>query len=119
MGKPLRLLYCGPAMKHSQQWRRLALTAAACALLAGCVYKVNVFQGSIIDPGDIEKVEIGMTREQVAYLLGTPTVRDPFHADRWDYVFTSGTLEGQRRIVVIRFSAEGVSSIDITTAPDG
>ena len=105
-------------MKHPQQWRRLVLAAWACVLLAGCVYQVQVFQGSIIDAGDVEKVELGMTRDQVAYLLGTPTVHDPFHADRWDYVFTSGTLEGQRRIVVIRFSEEGVSSIDITTAPD-
>ena len=105
-------------MKHPQKWRRMALAAAACVLVAGCVYKVRVYQGWITDPGDIEKVEIGMTREQVAYLLGTPTVRDPFHSDRWDYVFTSGTLEGERRIVVILFSAEGVSSIDITTAPD-
>ena len=105
-------------MKHSQQWRRLSLAAAACALLAGCVYKVTIFQGSIIDAGDVEKVEIGMTRDQVAYLLGTPTVRDPFHAERWDYVFTSGTLETERRIVVIRFSEEGVSSIDINTVPE-
>lgn len=105
-------------MKRSHPWRTLALAAACCALLAGCVYKVRIYQGWITDPGDVEKVEIGMTREQVAYLLGTPTVRDPFHADRWDYVITSGTLEGERRIVIIRFSAEGVSSVEITGAPD-
>lgn len=97
--------------------RRLVLIAAAGALLAGCVYKVNVYQGWITDPGDIDKVETGMTREQVAYLLGTPTVRDPFHADRWDYVFTPGTLEGERRIVRIEFSEEGVSSIEIKPVP--
>ena len=117
-GQAPRLLYCAPAMKHSPQWRRLALAAAACALLASCVYKVTVFQGSIVDPGDVEKMELGMTREQVAYLLGTPTVRDPFQADRWDYVFTKGTLEGKRQLVVIRFSDDGVSSIDTTTAPE-
>ncbi len=101
-------------MKRPRAWRHLALAAAACAVLTSCIYKARVFQGSIVDPGDIEKVEIGMTREQVVYVLGTPTVRDPFHADRWDYVFTSGALEGERRIVVIHFSDEGVRSIEIT-----
>ncbi len=105
-------------MKRPDQWHRLAVIAAACVLLAGCVYKVRVYQGWITDPGDIEKVEMGMTRDQVAYLLGTPTVRDPFHADRWDYVITGGTLEGERRLVVVRFSEEGVSSVDITPVPD-
>ena len=101
-------------MKPRTLRRRLVLIAAAGALLAGCVYKVSIYQGWITDPGDIDKVEMGMTREQVAYLLGTPTVRDPFHADRWDYVLTPGTLEGDRRIVMIEFSEEGVSSIKIT-----
>lgn len=99
--------------------RSLVLIAAAGALLAGCVYKVNIYQGWITDPGDIDKVEIGMTREQVAYLLGTPTVSDPFHAERWDYVFTAGTLESERRIVVIEFSEEGVSSIETTPISGG
>lgn len=108
------LLYCDPAMKHVRQWHRLLPVAAACALMAGCIYKVNVYQGSIIDPADIDKVEVGMTREQVAYVLGTPTVRDPFHADRWDYVFTTGTLSGERRKVVIHFSDSTVTSVQVT-----
>ena len=29
----------------------------------------------------------GMTREQVRFILGTPLLTDPFHGDRWDYVF--------------------------------
>ena len=105
-------------MKTLRAWRNLAAAAAACALAAGCIYKVSVYQGSIIDPADLDKVENGMTREQVAYVLGTPTVRDPFHADRWDYVFTSGTLAGERRIVVIRFSDSGVTSVQITPSSD-
>ena len=108
------LLYSASAMQPCSHLRRLVLIAAAGALLAGCVYKVNIYQGWITDPGEIDKVEMGMTREQVAYLLGTPTVRDPFHAERWDYVFTAGTLEGERRIVMIEFSEEGVSSVEIT-----
>jgi len=105
-------------MKHYRTWRNLILAAAACAVLPNCIYQVRVFQGSIVDPGDVEKVEMGMTREQVAYVLGTPTVSDPFHADRWDYVLTDGTLEGERQLVVIRFSDQGVSAVEITAASE-
>ncbi len=28
-----------------------------------------------------------MTENQVRFLLGTPMIADPFHADRWDYVY--------------------------------
>jgi len=28
-----------------------------------------------------------MTRSQVRFLLGTPMIDDPFHRDRWDYVY--------------------------------
>ncbi|WP_446831633.1 outer membrane protein assembly factor BamE [Candidatus Foliamicus sp.] len=101
-------------MKNGRAWRNLALAAVCCVLAAGCVYQVRIYQGSIIDPANIEKVELGMTREQVAYVLGTPTVSDPFRSDRWDYVFTSGTLDGRQRRVVIRFSDEGVSDIEVT-----
>jgi outer membrane protein assembly factor BamE len=32
-------------------------------------------------------VEVGMTRSQVRYLLGTPMIEDPFHEERWDYIY--------------------------------
>ena len=102
-------------MKRYRICSNLVLAVAACAVLANCIYKVRVYQGSIVDPGDVEKVEVGMTREQVAYVLGTPTVSDPFQADRWDYVLTDGTLESDRQIVVVRFSEQGVSTVEITT----
>ena len=54
---------------------------------AGCVYRANVSQGNLVEEEDLDQVEIGMTRSQVRFLLGTPMVDDPFHSDRWDYVY--------------------------------
>jgi outer membrane protein assembly factor BamE len=53
----------------------------------GCVYRANIAQGNLIQQEDLDQVEIGMTRNQVRFLLGTPMVDDPFHQDRWDYVY--------------------------------
>ncbi|NOR66174.1 MAG: outer membrane protein assembly factor BamE [Woeseiaceae bacterium] len=36
---------------------------------------------------DLDQVEVGMTRRQVRFLLGTPMIDDPFHDGRWDYVY--------------------------------
>ena len=53
----------------------------------GCVYQAAMSQGNLLDQEDIDQVEIGMTRGQVRFLLGTPMIDDPFHDDRWDYVY--------------------------------
>jgi outer membrane protein assembly factor BamE len=67
--------------------RGLALAALAGLMLGGCVYRINIQQGNLLDEEQIEQLEVGMTRKQVRFLLGTPMVRDPFHAERWDYVY--------------------------------
>ena len=64
----------------------LALSAAW-LMLAGCVYQANLSQGNLLKQEDLDQVEVGMTRNQVRFLLGTPMVDDPFHHDRWDYVY--------------------------------
>ena len=73
-----------------------AATLICAALLAGCSfaqgvtvlpYRLNIQQGNYLDAEDVERVAVGMTRSQVHFLLGTPMVSDPFHKERWDYVF--------------------------------
>jgi outer membrane protein assembly factor BamE len=63
-----------------------ALLAAA-ALLGGCVYRPDIQQGNLLTMEDIRKVEVGMSRSQVRFLLGTPMVSDPFAPHRWDYIY--------------------------------
>lgn len=65
----------------------LALIITALSLSSGCVYRANISQGNLIKQEDMDQVEVGMTRNQVRFLLGTPLVDDPFHQARWDYVY--------------------------------
>jgi len=65
----------------------LSLLLAFLVLANGCVYQAALSQGNLLDQEDIDQVEIGMTRGQVRFLLGTPMIDDPFHEDRWDYVY--------------------------------
>jgi outer membrane protein assembly factor BamE len=54
---------------------------------SGCVYRLNIAQGNLVKDEDLAQLEIGMTRNQVRFLLGTPMIDDPFSRDRWDYVY--------------------------------
>ena len=50
----------------------------------GCVYRASISQGNFLKQEELDQVEVGMTRGQVRFLLGTPMVDDPFHQDRGD-----------------------------------
>lgn len=63
------------------------LFLSACLLTSGCVYQAAMSQGNLLDQEDIDQVEVGMTRGQIRFLLGTPMIDDPFHENRWDYVY--------------------------------
>ena len=86
------------------------------SLLAGCglIYKADVQQGSVIDSEDIERLEPGLTKRQVIVLLGTPSISDPFHQDRWDYV-SSYSRRGQditRNQLLLTFENDELVTIE-------
>ena len=64
----------------------VASLAVACSLPR--VYKLSVQQGNVITQEMVDGLKPGMTREQVAYVMGEPVVRNPFDDGRWDYVYT-------------------------------
>lgn len=68
--------------------RKLLLLLLATLLASGCglLYRQPVFQGNLLDKAAVDQLQAGMDRQQVMVLLGTPSIRDPFHHDRWDYV---------------------------------
>jgi len=70
--------------------RTLAVLVALLALTACSLpvfFRVPVVQGNIVTAENVGKLERGMTRRQVAYVMGTPLVKANFEKDRWDYVF--------------------------------
>lgn len=85
---------------------------------AGCVYRVNISQGNYLEAKLIDQVQVGMTRSQVRFLLGTPMVADPFHPDRWDYLyyFKSGkTQKLDKQLIIIFFADDKVERIERPT----
>jgi len=49
-------------------------------------YQVPIAQGNIISLEMLSKLEKGLTKVQVQYIMGTPSVQDPFNSSKWDYI---------------------------------
>ncbi len=57
---------------------------------APLIYRPTIQQGNVITQDQVNQLEPGMSRRQVRFVLGSPTLRDVFHDDRWDYPYTEG-----------------------------
>jgi outer membrane protein assembly factor BamE len=103
-----------PPPLHRMKFRGLLIALVALAL-AACVYRIDIQQGNLLDEDDINKVDLGMTRSQVQFVLGTPMVSDSFHRDRWDYAYyyrRGRSPDADRRWVVVYFENDRVQRID-------
>ena len=82
----------------------LAVALSACGSTKwGFPYKADVQQGNWITAEQVARLEKGMTREQVRFILGSPTLTDVLHANRWDYPYMNKPGYGdvqQRRFTV-------------------
>ncbi|MEO6104770.1 MAG: outer membrane protein assembly factor BamE [Pseudoxanthomonas sp.] len=67
--------------------RKLLLVLLVALITSGCgvLYRQSIYQGNLVDKTSIDQLQVGMDKRQVMTLLGTPSVHDPFHHDRWDY----------------------------------
>jgi outer membrane protein assembly factor BamE len=114
---------------------RAALLLAGLGSIAGCntvtsamsdgitsvitPYRVEVVQGNVVTREQIAAIKPGVPRSRVRDVLGSPLVADPFHAQRWDYVFLirrPGT-EPQQRSVLVLFEGDLVKSVDSPELP--
>ena len=59
----------------------LATATGGCAL----VYRQPIYQGNLLQASAVEQLQVGMNKAQVSALIGSPSIADPFHHDRWDY----------------------------------
>lgn len=115
------------------------ISLAATWLLAGCageekpdeyqrsslerlpfVYKMTVQQGNIITEEMVDQLQLGMTKSQVRYLLGTPLLTDFFHTDRWDYTYTirRGHQDMEVKALTLHFQDDALARIEGDLRPD-
>jgi len=84
--RPLFLL--PPVAKNPMRKLLLVLIVALSTAGCGILYKQPIYQGNLLEKTNVDQLQAGMSKQQVLVLLGTPSIEDPFHHDRWDYTAT-------------------------------
>jgi outer membrane protein assembly factor BamE len=73
-----------------------------------------VQQGNLIPAEKIERLKVGMSKEDAAILMGTSLISPIFNDDRWDYAYTwrrgSGNME--QRHAVLHFAHGRLTRIE-------
>ncbi len=87
------------------------------------VYRINVQQGNVITQDMVNQLRVGMNKRQVQFILGSPLLTDPFHAQRWDYVYlfepgSDRTLKYSEQRLTLLFEDDKVTSISGTLQPN-
>ena len=103
-----------------RSFQAFIVTSAAIVALSACVYRMDIPQGNRVDPVLVEQLEIGMSRNQVEFLLGTPAIVDLYHPDQWHYVYylkngDDGSYE--KRVMTLTFSNDLLANIEGSLNP--
>ena len=107
----------------------LSITIGLC-LLSGCglsnikipkLYKVAIQQGNVITQDMVDKLKPGMTRRQVAFVMGEPVLRDPFDDTRWVYLYSinvPGVFTEESRLILAFDEDDRLATISGDYAPN-
>lgn len=91
----------------------LAAVSAALLLTGGCVYRIDIPQGNFIEQKQIDRLRVGMSREQVEYVMGSPMTQDGFSKDTWYYIYylKPGWDAAERRELRLHFTNDKLDAI--------
>ncbi len=99
---------------------RTIIVALTVLLLSGCsvfdklVYRIDIPQGNYLEQRDVDQLRVGMSKEQVAYVIGKPVADNPYDLNVWYYVFdmNAGSGTDYQRKVVLRFDENQLISYE-------
>lgn len=85
-------------------------------------YRIEIQQGNFVSQEMVSRLNLGMSKDQVRFVMGTPLITDAFHGDRWDYVFRrqrANSRELEQRKLAVFFEDGKLTRIggDVTPAP--
>ena len=70
---------------------------------APLLHKIDIQQGNVVDQEMLDQLKPGMDKKQVKFIMGTPVLIDPFHNERWEYIYSfqeGGSVREQRHITL-------------------
>ena len=68
------------------------------------LYRVTITQGTVFTQEDLDKLEVGMTKDQVSFVLGQPSFENFFETNVWNYLYkisTGDEIDLERKVKII------------------
>ncbi|RDH80823.1 MAG: outer membrane protein assembly factor BamE [endosymbiont of Galathealinum brachiosum] len=93
----------------------ISIISAALFFTSACdPHRIDIQQGNKVTPENFAKLKNGMSRNQVVFVLGSPLLKDPFHQDRWDYIFylKPGNKDVKQSRLTLHFDGDTLIRID-------
>ena len=83
------------------------------------VYRVDIQQGNVIEQSMIDKLEPGMSKSKVRFIMGTPLLVDPFHSNRREYIYSIEPGGGERaqRHIALFFKDDKLTHLEGDITP--
>lgn len=79
------------------KYLKISIIAISCLVIDGCTgvnlsqwhfpYMMEVQQGTYITNDQYKQLKIGMTKDQIAYIIGKPLNQYLFDQNRWDFIY--------------------------------
>ncbi len=99
----------------------IIITYLASPFLTSCVYKIDVQQGNIVTQEMVDQLRPNMNTRQVRFVMGTPLLVDPFHRERWDYIYSNqpGGEERLQKRITLLFANDRLAGLQGDYRPSG
>ena len=89
------------------------ITMAACSSWLPDAHRLDLQQGNTITLNQLENIKKGMTKTEVRKVMGSPMLSDPFHNQRWDYIYRFIPNKGFERKSLLTLYFENDKLIEI------
>lgn len=105
-------------LKNITRWLVAAPLAfgllTGCSLLEKLVYRIDINQGNFVEQSAVDQLRMGMSKEQVRYVLGSPMLIENGKPDTWYYIYhyTNGHNPSVQKNLIVYFSPEGLNRIE-------
>ena len=101
---------------HSAAILAIAVSTNACTTWLPEAHHLEIQQGNVIKQESRDLLQSGMTKQKVLSLLGKPILQDPYHPNRWDYIYRlkSDAIGAQSSRLTLFFEDDNLIRIDDT-----
>ncbi|MGF1739509.1 outer membrane protein assembly factor BamE [Vibrio profundum] len=82
---------------------------SGCSVLEKFVYRIDINQGNYVQQKEVNQLKLGMTKDQVRYVMGSPMLVEDGYPNIWYYIFrrTEGHNAPVQKDLIVHFDNAG------------